>query len=268
MKNIKIEIEYSQDYELFSLYPNNRPIKQAWVSKLVDNIKKKDLHQPIQVNDEFQILDGQHRFFAYKKLNLPVPYFITKVLTESDIANLNSTTSRWSDKDYLHYWVGKEIDEERNSNGKTNHGDYRTAEWFIDKYKLGVHFSVLLLTTVANINSSGFTEGTMKVQNLELAKMRAEFILSLEPYFKEYKKSGFLMGLLYLMRHRDFDLDRMYKAISKNSADMHGQSSRNGYIANLLRVYNKGLNASKQFNKTTFNNTRVDEVAEDLKNKF
>ena len=70
------------------------------------------------------------------------------------------------------------------------------------------------------------------------------------------------------MRHRDFDLNRMYKSISKNSADMQGQSSRNGYISNLLRVYNKGLNASKQFNKTTFNNTIVDEVAQDLENKF
>ena len=110
-KYSKTAIESSYDYELFSLLPNNRPIKEAHIKRLVEKIKIKDLKQPIQINQEFQILDGQHRFYAYQQLKLPIPYFINNSVSEIDIAVLNSTTSKWSDKDYLHYWLGKEKEE-------------------------------------------------------------------------------------------------------------------------------------------------------------
>jgi len=254
----KMVVESSYDYELFSLLPNNRPIREAHINKLVQKIKIKDLQQPIQINDEFQILDGQHRFFAYQQLNLPVPYFINNSVTENDISVLNSTTRKWSDKDYLHWWVGKEKEQEKN----IAHGPYQTLEWFLNKYKLGLPMSVFLLSAIPHKDTAGFKEGKLKIRNLELAKERAEFVVSLKPYFEFYKKSNFMYALYYLMRHKDFSLERMYQAISKNSSELHGQASRNGYITNLLKVYNKGLSADKQFNKTVFNALTTDEVAD------
>tara|TARA_R110000803_G_scaffold147434_1_gene213000 strand:+ start:276 stop:1121 length:846 start_codon:yes stop_codon:yes gene_type:complete len=257
-KYSKTAIESSYDYELFSLLPNNRPIKQAHIKRLVDKIKIKDLKQPIQINEEFQILDGQHRFYAYQQLKLSIPYFINNSVSEADIAVLNSTTSKWSDKDYLHYWLGKEKEE------NINHGAYQTLNWFLNKYKVVLPMGVFLLSSIPHVKTAGFREGKLKIRNLELAKERAEFIISLKPYFEYYKKVPFLQALYYLMRHKDFSLERMYQAISKNSSELHGQASRNGYIANLLKVYNKGISADKQFNKTVFNASASDEVADDI----
>tara|TARA_R100001369_G_scaffold87739_1_gene123498 strand:+ start:73 stop:918 length:846 start_codon:yes stop_codon:yes gene_type:complete len=257
-KYSKTTIESSYDYELFSLLPNNRPIKEAHIKRLVEKIKIKDLKQPIQINQEFQILDGQHRFYAYQQLKLPIPYFINNSVSEIDIAVLNSTTSKWSDKDYLHYWLGKEKEE------NINNGAYQTLNWFLNKYKVVLPMGVFLLSSIPHIRTAGFREGKLKIRNLELAKERAEFIISLKPYFEYYKKVPFLQALYYLMRHKDFSLERMYQAISKNSSELHGQASRNGYIDNLLKVYNKGLSARKQFNKTVFNASASDEVADDI----
>jgi len=257
-KYSKTTIESSYDYELFSLLPNNRPIKEAHIKRLVEKIKIKDLKQPIQINQEFQILDGQHRFYAYQQLKLPIPYFINNSVSEIDIAVLNSTTSKWSDKDYLHYWLGKEKEE------NINNGAYQTLNWFLNKYKVVLPMGVFLLSSIPHIRTAGFREGKLKIRNLELAKERAEFIISLKPYFEYYKKVPFLQALYYLMRHKDFSLERMYQAISKNSSELHGQASRNGYIDNLLKVYNKGLSAGKQFNKTVFNASASDEVADDI----
>jgi len=257
-KYSKTTIESSYDYELFSLLPNNRPIKEAHIKRLVEKIKIKDLKQPIQINQEFQILDGQHRFYAYQQLKLPIPYFINNSVSEVDIAVLNSTTSKWSDKDYLHYWLGKEKEE------NINNGAYQTLNWFLNKYKVVLPMGVFLLSSIPHIRTAGFREGKLKIRNLELAKERAEFIISLKPYFEYYKKVPFLQALYYLMRHKDFSLERMYQAISKNSSELHGQASRNGYIDNLLKVYNKGLSAGKQFNKTVFNASASDEVADDI----
>lgn len=257
-KYSKTAIESSYDYELFSLLPNNRPIKEAHIKRLVEKIKIKDLKQPIQINQEFQILDGQHRFYAYQQLKLPIPYFINNSVSEVDIAVLNSTTSKWSDKDYLHYWLGKEKEE------NINNGAYQTLNWFLNKYKVVLPMGVFLLSSIPHIRTAGFREGKLKIRNLELAKERAEFIISLKPYFEYYKKVPFLQALYYLMRHKDFSLERMYQAISKNSSELHGQASRNGYIDNLLKVYNKGLSAGKQFNKTVFNASASDEVADDI----
>jgi len=189
---------------------------------------------------------------------LPIPYFINNSVSEVDIAVLNSTTSKWSDKDYLHYWLGKEKEE------NINNGAYQTLNWFLNKYKVVLPMGVFLLSSIPHIRTAGFREGKLKIRNLELAKERAEFIISLKPYFEYYKKVPFLQALYYLMRHKDFSLERMYQAISKNSSELHGQASRNGYIDNLLKVYNKGLSAGKQFNKTVFNASASDEVADDI----
>ena len=254
----KMVVESSYDYELFTLLPNNRPIREAHIKRLVQKIKIKDLQQPIQINDEFQILDGQHRFFAYQQLNLPVPYFINNSIAENDISVLNSNSRKWSDKDYLCWWVGKEKDRGK----EVGLGPYQTMEWFLNKYKLGVNMSIILLSCIINKDTDGFKDGQLKIRNLELAKERAQFIVSLKPYFEFYKKPNFMRALYYLMRHKDFCLKRMYQAVSKNSSELHGQASRNGYITNILKVYNKGLAADKQFNKTVFNASATDEIAD------
>jgi len=73
-KEGKILITY--DYEIFKRMRGNRILNNSHVKNLVKSMKEKYLPQPILVNKDMEIIDGQHRFAAAEELNLPIHYLI------------------------------------------------------------------------------------------------------------------------------------------------------------------------------------------------
>lgn len=96
----------TQDYEIFKKHPNNRDINDLNVSKIVKSIKIKNLlqYRPIIVDKMMQVIDGQHRLEAAKKLNLPIYYQIQEEESTEDIFLLNANQKPWSSEDFLNYY--------------------------------------------------------------------------------------------------------------------------------------------------------------------
>ena len=79
--------------------PNTRIIK-----KLEKSIKEHGVQIPIIVNDKKQIVDGQHRFWALRKLGYQVPYIISYTWKEDiHTIEINNTGHRWTSMDYANY---------------------------------------------------------------------------------------------------------------------------------------------------------------------
>ena len=77
MENKMIDKVFStMNYEIFSSLDGNRIVNPLHVKKIADSMKIKVLFIPIIVNEEFQVIDGQHRLEARKQLGLEVPYII------------------------------------------------------------------------------------------------------------------------------------------------------------------------------------------------
>ena len=70
------QIKVTTNYDLFSFMPGNRDIAKK--NMLVKSIEKIDLteYKPIIVNENYVIIDGQHRFMACKELEKPIYYII------------------------------------------------------------------------------------------------------------------------------------------------------------------------------------------------
>ena len=66
MNNKNIHI--TKNYNDFKFVKGNRAINYTHVNNLVDSIKEKDLQMPIIVDEKMNIIDGQHRFEAYRLL--------------------------------------------------------------------------------------------------------------------------------------------------------------------------------------------------------
>ena len=65
-------------YSRFSFLDNNRIVKRSHVDKLKKSIKEIDLTKcnPIKVDVNLRIIDGQHRYQACMELGLPIYYVV------------------------------------------------------------------------------------------------------------------------------------------------------------------------------------------------
>ena len=64
------------DYTKFKKTRGNRPVDAAHVEQLKKLISDRDLEDPIRVNKNMEVIDGQHTLEARKQLDLKIPYII------------------------------------------------------------------------------------------------------------------------------------------------------------------------------------------------
>jgi len=120
------------DYELFDFFNSNRVINENTVKKIIKSIEKIGYvaARPIIVNKDLIIIDGQHRFEACKRLNLPIIYEELEINEHDAIIALNSAQKPWSMEDYVHSWANE---------GKQCYIDLLA---FQEKYKIGISNSI------------------------------------------------------------------------------------------------------------------------------
>jgi len=143
-------MEVTRDYNIFNIIESNRAVGERHVAKLADKMKERDLMEdfPILVDNNMNIIDGQHRFFARKLLGLPVYYNVSNVATCKDIHNVNTVSKNWQAMDYLKYYI---------LSGKV---EYIKFKKFMDDYSLP---SIGIAQKILGIyDTSDFRLGTNK----------------------------------------------------------------------------------------------------------
>ena len=91
------KLKTTTDYGLLKMNKLNRSVNQNHVNKLIESIKTNGLQVPVIVNRENEIVDGQHRFIALKKLNYKVPYLISPNWSDNeDTVQANNIVNDWT----------------------------------------------------------------------------------------------------------------------------------------------------------------------------
>jgi hypothetical protein len=110
-----LEIETTENFEMlqtadlsvFKFLKNNREILPFHVQKLMALISESnDLHlHPVIVDEDMNVIDGQHRIMAAKALNLPVYYVVDYNYHPHKMISINTSQKEWTNEDYLKYYV-------------------------------------------------------------------------------------------------------------------------------------------------------------------
>lgn len=124
------------DYGFFHFLPGNRLIRKKKVDLLIQSIMQRDLTPlyPIVINNLMQIIDGQHRFEACKKLKRPIYY---KVIEDAGLElaqTVSSSSSGWTIGDYVH------------SNKEKGNQNYFILDEFVKAYSIPYLVSAQLLS--------------------------------------------------------------------------------------------------------------------------
>lgn len=97
----------TKNYSKFRFLFSNRELDYAHVKNLEKSILSKGLINPIIVDNNFNIIDGQHRFIALEKNKLPIHYLINKEATDSSILDVNNVKKGWTALNYINYHLDK-----------------------------------------------------------------------------------------------------------------------------------------------------------------
>ena len=235
--NNNSKVYSTTEYSKFKKLRGNRAINELHVRRLVEAIKEKDLQIPIIVDQDMNVLDGQHRLDAYKIVGNPIFYIVKDRFVLQDVRNVNSVARKWTLTEYLMSYC------------KLGKKDYQLLEWFHRTYEFGIAECVAMLngkgyTNVAILKE--FRKGDFVIDDLEQGKTWARNINACGEYFQYYKKGTFIKAMLHAMKHKDFKWSIFYKRLCNNSSKLKNQGSRNDFIVNIERIYNHGTaNKSK-----------------------
>ena len=173
------QIYSTTDYSKFRKLKGNRDVEPASVRMLVNSIKQIGwISNPIIVNDKMEIIDGQTRFEALKKLGMPIEYNVVKTPNGLNVCRvMNNRVKKWNTGNYV------------DSYAETGAQDYRRIKQLMEYYDVSLDVVALAKDAKTKLHgNSGKDYRKMREGNLEFSEcdfVEASRILSI---YVKYRK--------------------------------------------------------------------------------
>ena len=230
MDSIINSVYKTKTYERFNHIKGNRLVNKANLIKIVNSIKIKDLKVPIIVNENYEVIDGQHRLESYRYLKKPIHYIIMKGYGLEDVHRINSVSKTWSYNDFMDGYSGM---------GNENYILYKK---FKNKYKFG-HRECLRILKGQGCNiiaKDVFDNGSLKLSNKEYNAgcIIADMVYAIKPYYKGFKRQNFVLALLDVFNKDIYDHNVFIKRLSNQSMELTDQPRTEQYIQLIEKIYN------------------------------
>jgi uncharacterized protein YutD len=193
---------------------------------------QKFIINPIMVNENLEIIDGQHRFTASKELGLPIYYIVEQGGRLEDVQVLNTNTKNWTLSDYIDSYCNL---------GNEN---YLKIKEFISIFPdLSISSCVDILTDYLNSNygRKSLRNGSLVIKNYEKSLLFATQIIELKNYIDFYNHCNFIRAMMTIVKIKGYNNNQMYEKIKLYRADFFRCSNISQYRNLLHKAYNKNV---------------------------
>lgn len=226
-----MEIKKTKNYSIFKFDPaKNRSINYSHLARLKAAITNKNLlaDNPIVVDANHTVIDGQHRLMAAQQMGVDVYYFVAQNMTLEDTASINGSSKKWTIEDYLSLYV------------KEGRPSYLWVNSIKTKYPF------LTLTKIIELGYYGdqfkgktaFTSGNYEANDIDFAERVISFIQDYKEFTKNYRHTAFVDAIKYLVGLGIYDHSRMMQKMKYAASKLRPQICTNGYVKNLEEIAN------------------------------
>lgn len=224
----------TKDYSIFKFREDNRAeISTPHLNKIIASIKAKNLleFRPIIVNENMEVLDGQHRLLAAKQLGVEIYYMICKETTHMDVITMNMNKA-WGVYDYLNFYV------------KNGYPEYIKLDEFIKKQN--VHLKIALRVTMGQTKkgSEDYKRGRYvfslpaDVEVISICHRTIEEINKFHGYHICYESSRFWLPMIQIFSKPEFNEVKWFSNL-KHMAERFGpRATSKEYLKLIIDVYN------------------------------
>lgn len=208
------QVHTTNDYFLFKPLDGNRNINQLHVNRLKKSMAENYLFTVLIVNENYEIIDGQHRFEVIKELELPLNYLVCAGYGLHEVHVLNANAKNWNADDYLDGYC------------KLGYPDYLKYQEFKEKYQFGHSECITILNGLNGYCGSTYTHdfynGTLKIKDYDKACEIADKIQMVGTYYEGYKRRVFVLSMLRLFNNKNFEfIEFMQKLKNQPNALMN-----------------------------------------------
>lgn len=183
------------------------------------------------VNEEGFIIDGQHRFYVCKKLGLNVYYVVVPNFTLRQVAEMNSNSSKWKDRDYLNCYVDVNLEP------------YKRLDEFLKEYAgVSIGVAVTLLHTGHVQAGSGsrddFRDGLFKANYIHEAHQLMKKVLDFQNYCESYTSRSFIKAVEELIQSPEYDHQAFLEKLQIHSLVIDQKSTHKEYLQHMEDLFN------------------------------
>ena len=233
-------IHETHDYDKFEFLKSNRKPNDAHIARLVESMNEEYLLSPITVNENFGIIDGQHRFEAAKESGLPVRYIIADGYGVEQMKRFNINSSNWGKKEYLEHYL------------KEGYPEYLKFKLFMETYP---DFSMSIALSIAcdgsqsnkrevsgrTVQARPFDRGLLRIENYSQSTKVADALMQLKPHYPSFNTKGFTDVIRILLSDKDYRHSIMVKKFKmhKNNPDLVYKCAKQSQVWDMLKeLYN------------------------------
>lgn len=225
-----MQVHTTEDYFLFKSIDGNRNLNLLHLNRLRKSMSEKYLFTTILVNENYEIIDGQHRFEVIRELGLPLHYIICENYGLPEVHILNATQKTWNSDDYLEGYC------------KLGYPDYIKYRIFKKKYDFPHNVCMPMLSSY-NSNKGGsdvkdFYNGNFKIHNWKKAIEIADNIILLEPLYAGCRRGLFIYAMLQLFAKPQFEFTEFIQKLRLQPTAMMDCQSSAQYITLIEQIYN------------------------------
>lgn len=229
-------IKRTTNYSKFNLSSTNREINEAHVRDLVSSISETNLlpHNPIVVNADYEVIDGQHRLEAAKRLGLEIFYTVAPKTSIRDTRLINRTNRPWNLRNYLESYA------------KEGKPDYIALLRFCDKYGLPVSTGIeVCCGDYDGSKSRQLRLGKLNLGNMVEADNTAKILVTLAPYCERGAyRSRTLIRAIRRMNDAEINYQKIIDVLNKTD----GKIKDNSNYRDLLRQFEDIVNYKSKTN--------------------
>lgn len=238
-----IKVYFTTDYTIFKAIKGNRLLNEKKIKKIIADIKSGfDMlrYYPIVVDENMNVIDGQHRLYISRKLKQNVYYIISKKITLNEIAKVNSNTEKWKADDFINCYI---------QNGNK---DYEALRKFKDEFKFPLSVCLMLLSTGSALKDGGsenskddFQQGKFTIHHKEKAYNIANTVKKFS-LFPQHKSRTFIVAICKILEAKKVKIEEIItKYNEQDSSVLKTQGNYKGYLTNLEEIYNYRCNKRK-----------------------
>ena len=244
---VQENVVYStSNLEIFKTISGNRVPNLQHVRRLVASIKEYGMKcNPILVNENMEVIDGQHRLLASKECNSKIYFIVLKGYGLQEVHTLNLNQKNWTKSDFMNGYADMGI------------SSYVTLRNFCKKNAdFNLSDCISLCSNITSSSSKGisqkfapsskdkgkqlevFEEGTWVARDVNLAQTNADKIRLIKPYYNGYNRSTFVGTMLTLLTNKSFDFNEFMHKLRLQPTALVDCSNREQYKTLIEDIYN------------------------------
>lgn len=237
----------TKNYDKFVIYNWNRDISKSTLNKIHKSVIENGWRiEPIIVNEELGIIDGQHRFTYAREHDLPVYYITIKGLTKDDCQMMNAIRTNWQQTDYIKFYAIQ---------GNSNYSNLMILDSTYTEFNLGIILYAVRNKIAGGGSTKAILDGNFICTNEDFSNAVEvlDYLSNINYYIKQIKgrKTQLCQALIFCYRLGKTDTERLARKVVENCNTINPPVDMETALQELERIYNYKLQKDKQIYFTT-----------------